>query len=475
MTVERLLEVETRQRSVHELEKILGSERVDVLRNELEALRITLGDRRIVNINSSVSGGGAAEMLRDLIPYVRDAGVDCRWIALIGKPEFYTITKRIHHRMYGSAGDGGSLGVAERRIYEEAHAAVAEQVARVVRPGDLVLLHDPQPIGLAPALAAMGARLIWRCHVGRNEPNEYTEDAWSFLRSYVELAAVCVFHRAQFAPTWLDGRKILAIAPSIGPLAVKNMPVSEAVAEDVMVFCGLRQGQATGRPVSFRRRDGGTGRVQRPADILQSGSPVPSGVPLVAQISRWDPMKDMPGVMNAFADSIEHLGEAHLLLAGPSVAATSDDPYGAEVLLDCMSQWRRLPYRARSRIHLACLSMADLEENALVVNAIQRQASIVVQKSREEGFGLTVAEAMWKSRPVVASDVGGISDQLAGGHGILVDPEDAGALGSALETLIQSPAMQREMGAMARQRIFESYLPDRHLTDFAKMFRSVAG
>jgi trehalose synthase len=474
MADEWLRSVSTPTRSLDDLERPLGRARVQALKSELEVLRATLGRRRIININTSMSGGGAAEMLRDLIPYVRDAGIDCRWIAVGGAADFYTITKRIHYRMYGFAGDGGPLGVVEQRCYEKVHAAIADQVAQVVRSGDLVLLHDPQPLGLAPWLAAVGARTVWRCHIGRDQPNEYTDQAWSFLRRYLELAEAYVFHRRQFAPTWLDKKRVVAIAPSIEPLAIKNRPISNAVASEILAFCGLRQGRTTGKPIRFSRRQGGTGVVQRPADVLQSGPPAPADVPLVAQISRWDPMKDMRGVMTAFADSVGDMGDSHLMLAGPSISATSDDPYGAEILLDCMSQWRRLPYQARARIHLVCLSMADIEENALVVNAVQRQANIIVQKSLAEGFGLTVAEAMWKSRPVVASAVGGIRDQIAGESGILVDPEDSGAFGSALGSLARSPAEQLRMGVAAKQRIFESYMPDRHLIDFAKLFRVVA-
>ena len=245
--------------------------------------------------------------------------------------------------MYGFPGDGGPLGVAERQCYENVHAALAGQVARLVQPGDLVLLHDPQPLGLAPALAATGARTVWRCHVGRDEPNEYTDQASSFLRRYLELAEAYVFHRRQFAPPWLDKERVVAIAPSIEPLAIKK-PAGQydRRQRDLGVLRTSSAGRRVSRSVSGRRH-GGTGVItagRRPA----VGPPAPAGVPLVAQISRWDPMKDMRGVMTAFADSLEDLEDSHLILAGPSISATSDDPYGAEILLDCMSQWRRLPY-----------------------------------------------------------------------------------------------------------------------------------
>jgi trehalose synthase len=412
-------------------------------------------------------------MLRDLVPYVRAAGIDCAWIAMGGDADFYAITKRIHYGLYGFAGDGGPLGPAEHRHYQRVHAAIGERLAAFVRPGDLMLVHDPQPLGSAAALRAAGARVVWRCHVGRDEPNEHTEEAWAFLQPYLEPAEAYVFHRRQFAPSFMDASRVVAIAPSIEPLGAKNRPIDATTAARIVGFSGLRQCVSTG-PVPFTRRDGQAGSIHRRADVLQSGPPAPADAPLVVQISRWDPMKDMIGVMSAFAEHLPDLADAHLLLVGPSVAATSDDPDGARVLVDCMAQWRRLPHDARARIHLACLPMADLEENAFTVNALQRQADIVVQKSVAEGFGLTVAEAMWKSRPVVASAVGGIQDQLSEGAGVLVAPNDAVAFGSAVSALLRNPAELLTLGAAAHRRVAEVYLPDRHLLDFAALFARLA-
>lgn len=473
MANEWLREIPTAVRSIRDLEATIGSARVQVLADAAERLRAALGSRRIVNVNSSVSGGGAAEMLRDLIPYARDAGIDCRWIAIGGDPGFYAITKRIHYRMYGFVGDGGPLGPEERRRYELVHAGVADQLTRLVRPGDIVLLHDPQPLGLAGVLRTVGVRTAWRCHIGRDDPNEHTEQAWSFLRPYLENVEAFVFHRRKYAPAWLDENRVVAIPPSIEPFATKNRPLAPPTAAEIVAFCGLRQSTSTGAPVSFTRRDGRPAVVHRPADVLQSGAPPPAEAPLVTQVSRWDPMKDMPGVMTAFADHLDGLGEAHLLLAGPSVTATADDPYAAEVLLQCMSLWRRLPYQARARIHLACLPMADVEENALVVNALQRESDVVVQKSRAEGFGLTVAEAMWKARPVIATAVGGIRDQITKGTGLLISLDDVDAFGLAIGSLLRSPAKRSAMGAAGHERILESFMPDRHLLGFADLFTAM--
>jgi trehalose synthase len=187
-------------------------------------------------------------------------------------------------------------------------------------------------------------------------------------------------------------------------------------------------------------------------------------------------MKDMAGVMNGFVQHVDPSLDAHLLLCGPVVTGVADDPEGAEVLNECMALWRELPHAARSRVHLACIPMADADENAAIVNAIQRHASVVVQKSLAEGFGLTVAEAMWKRQPVVASAVGGIVDQIEDGtHGLLVDdPADLPAFGRAVESLIRDRDEARRLAENGRQRVASEFLGDRHLEQYGRLFEQLA-
>jgi trehalose synthase len=195
------------------------------------------------------------------------------------------------------------------------------------------------------------------------------------------------------------------------------------------------------------------------------------------QISRWDRMKDMAGVMSGFVQHVDRSLGAHLILCGPAVAGVADDPEGAEVLDECVGLWRDLPHATRSRVHLACIPMSDPDENAAVVNALQRHASVVVQKSLAEGFGLTVAEAMWKERPVVASAVGGIVDQIEDGtHGLLVDdPRDLRAFGVAVESLLRDSAEAARLAQNARRRVIDQFLGDRHLEQYGALFEQLAG
>lgn len=464
-----LYEVTVPTRSIGQLSDSLGESRLLQVKDAASRLRTVLRGRRIVNINSTPTGGGAAEMLQDLVSFARGLGIDGRRLIIGGDSDFFAITKRIHHRVYGFAGDKGRLGDAERRHYEGVQRAVALRLAELLRPDDLVLIHDPQPLGLAPAIRDLGPRVVWRCHIGTDQRNEFTEEGWAFLQPYLEGLDCYVFSRVGYAPTWLDREKVLVIPPSIDPSAPKNRPLDEVTARRILVHCGLLQGRL-GADLTLTRRDGTTAVFSRHADMLQVGPPAPPDAPLVLQVSRWDRMKDMDGVMRTFADNLSRMGDAHLALIGPAIDGCADDPTAAGVLAECMTLWRTLPEHTRERIHLACLPMTDLEENALIVNAVQRQAAIVTQMSLSEGFGLTVVEAMWKSRPVIASRVGGIQDQIVDGTGILVPPMNGEALASALESLLADRGLRHAIGQAAHERARSYFLSDRHLLQYADLF-----
>jgi trehalose synthase len=261
------------------------------------------------------------------------------------------------------------------------------------------------------------------------------------------------------------------IAPSIDPFSAKNEPMSERNVRVALGYVGLLDGGAGPPVVPFTRRDGTPGIVERHVDVLQSGPATPADAPVVLQVSRWDSMKDMAGVMRAFVDHVDPTLDAHLILAGPAVHGVADDPEAAQVYDECVAKWRRLPHAARGRVHLACLPMTDPDEQAAIVNALQRHASVVCQKSIAEGFGLTVAEAMWKARPIVASAVGGIVDQIVDGeHGLLIDDaHDLEAFGSAVEGLLRDPEEAARLAQNARRRAIDEFLGDRHLEQYGLM------
>jgi trehalose synthase len=221
------------------------------------------------------------------------------------------------------------------------------------------------------------------------------------------------------------------------------------------------------------RGDGTPGRVERAAELLQD-APLPADAKLVTQVSRWDRLKDPRGLLECFALHLEDPA-IHLGLVGPASGAVSDDPEGVAVYGDVTESWRRLPPETRGRVHLVNLPMEDLDENAAMVNAIQRRADVIVQKSLAEGFGLTVAEAMWKERPVVASRVGGIQDQIVDGEsGVLIDdPRDLEAFAVAFRDLLSNPDRARRLGEGARLRVKERFLAVGRLTEYVELVASL--
>jgi trehalose synthase len=424
--------------------------------------------RAVWHVNSTARGGGVAELLQSLLAYARGAGVDARWLVIEGNPDFFKLTKRIHNHLHGSPGDGGELGNAERDTYEAALGANAAELAAAVAPGDVVFLHDPQTAGLVGAMRAAGGRVVWRCHVGIDRPNALARNAWEFLRPYVEEADAWVFSRQEFVWEGLDSGRVWVVPPSIDAFSPKNQDLAAPVVAAILGAAGLSRVDATGAP-TFSREDGTPARVDRRA-ALDEDQPLTPDAKLVTQVSRWDRLKDPAGILRGFSEHVEDR-DVHLLLAGPSVAAVADDPEGAEVLGEVREQWSGLEPEVRRRVHLAQLPMEDAEENAAIVNAVQRRSDIVVQKSLAEGFGLTVAEAMWKARPVVASRVGGIQDQIVDSEsGILVDdPTDLVAFGQAVDKLLRDPPLATRLGEAARERVREEFLGTRQLIQYLNL------
>ena len=406
------------------------------------------------HVNSTADGGGVAELLHALLGYPLDAGVRTRWLR-------------------GAPGDGGPLGPEERSVYDATLRHELQLLASLVRPGDVVTLHDPQAVGLAPLLGATGAHVIWVCHVGVDTANDLAREAWRFLLGDARAAATTVFTRNAYVWDGLDPSKVAIIPPCIDATSPKNVPIEHATVAAVLAAAGVLEAPSGDPTVPLA--DGSSIRVGRAAEMVER-APVPATTPLVVQVSRWDRLKDPVGVLTGFAAGVPHELDAHLLLAGPQVETVSDDPEGAEVLAEVTAAWSALPAEERERTHLASLPVDDLVENAVMVNALQRRADIVVQKSLAEGFGLTVTEAMWKERPVVGSRVGGIAEQIRHGRsGLLVDPRNLPAFGKALTTLLRDEPLAVEIGHAARRRVRSRFLAPHFLAAHLELALRVAG
>lgn len=463
-----LVEVPVRALSLQRFDGVLTADGAARMHRYLAAAEPLFHGRTIWNINSTQRGGGVAEMLAALVPYARGAGVDARWLVVNGHDAFFALTKRLHNRLHGAAGDGGPLGDVERRAYEEAVAPAGRVLAGMVGPRDVVILHDPQTAGLIPVLKSLGVPVVWRAHIGVDAPGDLARSAWSFLQPYVRSADVCVFSRPSYVWDGIPEERCAFISPSIDPFAPKNQDMDAATVEAILRAAGIREGGSGGgaRP-QFTRMDGSSDEVRRQV-TADRDRPLGPSEPFVLQVSRWDALKDPEGVIDGFARYVAPVTDAHLIYAGPAVDAVADDPEGAQVLDRARALRRELPDDVRSRVHLAMLPMDDLEENAAIVNALQRAASVVVQKSLAEGFGLTVAEAMWKARPVVASAVGGIVDQIEHERSglLLPDPRDGVAYGAAIRRLLHDRAAADALGLAGRERVREHFLSDRSLIDY---------
>ena len=261
------------------------------------------------------------------------------------------------------------------------------------------------------------------------------------------------------------------IPPSIDVFSQKNQPMTEEQVLSILMTAGIVEGEPPAEPI-YHHHDGSVAHVRRQA-VMDEDARLTAEDPLVMQVSRWDRLKDPVGVMLGFAEHVaERVPTARLLLAGPSPDGVTDDPEGVTVLEEVRAARLELPAGVRERVHLASLPMAERGENAAIVNAVQRHATIVVQKSLAEGFGLTVAEAMWKQRAVVAPRVGGIQDQIQNGvTGILLDSAtDLAAFGAAVADLLEDPERAAFIGLAAHERVRAQFLGSRHLIQYVALF-----
>ncbi|MFD7508444.1 glycosyltransferase [Streptomyces sp. NPDC059853] len=421
---------------------LIGPERAGRLRDAARRLRGGLDGGTLWHVNSTATGGGVAEMLYVLVPLYRALGVPTRWAVVDGDTAFFDITKRLGNLAYGSTADADLLRPGDLEGYTGHLAGEAEELRAVLRPGDVLLLHDHQTAGLVPLLSAETAGIYWRCHVGVDEPTDGSRRAWAALAPLLDKANGVIFSVAAHLPAELSGHRVAIIPPVLWPFAPKNQHLPAGQLPGLLDRCGL----------------GGPGTV--PGYVLADGHRDPAE-PLVVQVSRWDRLKDMHAVLTGFGA----VPDAQLALIGPDPASIPDDIEQAHWFDVCRTTWTALPDRLRHRTRLVCLPMHDLDDNARLVNAAQRAADVVVQKSLAEGFGLTVTEAMWKARPVVGSAVGGIAAQIEhGATGLLLDdPHDLAAFAALVTRLTSGATDGAALGRRARARVHDAYLPDTDL------------
>jgi trehalose synthase len=377
--------------------------------NELRALAAPLRGARVLQINATPYGGGVSELLRSLVPLERDLGLVADWKIISGDEAFFDLTKRLHNGLQGA---GVSLSSADRDRYLAASRANARQLEEEY---DVIIVHDPQPAALLGLHGKGTARWIWRCHIDTGSPDT---EAWHFLRPHLEGYDAAVFTMGDFVPPDLPIERRAIIPPAIDPLSPKNMDLDRAFTDRVLGWIGIDP-----------------------------------ELPLVTQVSRFDPWKDPLGVIAAYRLACDAVPDLQLALVG---SMALDDPEGWTIYRQIEEATHDDPL---IHVFTNLTGVGNLE-----VNAFQRRSRIVIQKSRREGFGLVVAEALWKGTPVVAGRVGGIPLQMPDGTGgYLVDSVEGCA--QRLVELLQAPDLAASLGGRGQEHVRQHYLLSRLLAD----------
>ncbi|MCH7697734.1 MAG: glycosyltransferase [Chloroflexi bacterium] len=406
-------------KALNDYRPVIGDELVDEIRD----LAAPLANARVLHVNATPFGGGVAEILSTLVPLMSDLGLQAEWRVIVGPERFYDATKALHNSLQGMAVDWTSE-------MQESWLEVNRENAEQLKKGyDFVVIHDPQPAAMLSTLRSDGAervdgKWVWRCHIDLTEAQPAT---WDLMRPYVNRFDGAIFTSADYVQSGLDDPRVFIVPPAIDPLSPKNVDM----------------------PDSERRA------------ILERFDVDPDR-PLIAQISRFDPWKDPLGVIEAYRRVKLHVKGLQLVLIA---SMAHDDPEGWEWYERCVR-------RAGEDFDIHVLSNLHGVGN-VEVNAFQR-SDVLVQKSIREGFGLVVSEGLWKERPVVAGNVGGIPLQLVQGEtGYLVGTIEECA--ERVEELLADPALAAQMGAAGREFVRERFLITRLLADYVKIFRLLSG
>jgi len=380
---------------------------------ELKLLASKLSGKVIQNINSTFVGGGVAEILSRMLPLLGQLGVDARWNIIKGDNDFFKVTKKFHNALHGRL---ETITANDYAVFQE---TTRKNIEEMELYGDIIFVHDPQPAGLIARKKELGNKWIWRCHIDVSHPNQ---EVWDFLQPLVVQYDAAVFSAPAFSPE-LPLRQFL-ISPSIDPLSDKNKELSQSTIDSVLTKYGI-----------------------------------PKDKPIITQVSRFDYLKDPVGVIQAF-ELVRKSVDCRLVFAG---GTASDDPESDQVLAEVKERANN-----NTDIHILLIPPgSDVE-----INALQRASTVIVQKSHREGFGLTVTEALWKAKPVVASAVGGIPLQVKNKFTGLLS---YGIEGTAydIRQLLTNPEYASRLGENGREHVRYNFLITRHIKDYLLLFLSL--
>jgi trehalose synthase len=402
-----LQEVPVGHKSISDYTHVVGKE----LTERIRELAKPLEGQRVLHVSATAFGGGVSEILYTIVPLMRDVGIDAHWNVIFGKEEFFNATKLLHNSLQGA---DETLSEEQWRVFDEINQINAEGLEG---EWDTIVVHDPQPIGLRRGAQDKGRNWVWRCHIDLSEPNP---EPIARLLPMIEEYDATVWHMPDYVPNGMDGNHgVQIIPPAIDPLSPKNMAFSP---DDAAFVCN------------------------------QFGIDVDR--PLLTQVSRFDPWKDPVGVIDAYRIVTEEVPDAQLALVG---SMATDDPEGWEFFQKTFEY-------ADGDPDIKILNNLN-NVGAIEVNAFQSQSDVCLQKSIREGFGLTVTEALWKGRPTVAGNVGGIPLQISDGEtGYLVD-SPAECAKRCLE-ILDDPELGKRLGRAGKEHARKEFLSPRLLRDW---------
>jgi len=374
--------------------------------------------KHVLHINSTYTGGGVAEMLSSFVPLMNDVGLDAGWRTVHGNTDFYGITKKFHNALQGQKINFSTM---KKELYEQVNRQFSSYTH--INDHDFVVIHDPQPL---PLIQYYRKRQpwIWRCHIDLSTPNK---ELWDYLKTFILKFDVVIISSEKYRHKDLT-LEHKCIQPAIDPLTHKNKPISDSIiAQQLKKFN------------------------------------IPTDKPIMCQISRFDKWKDPMGVVEVY-EKVREKVDCRLVLCGNMA---SDDPEGITI-------FEKIKKRTQKLIDRRDVILLTIESNILV-NALQRSADVIIQKSLREGFGLTVTEALWKERPVVASNVGGIPLQIRDGiDGYLLDPTDNDGFADRIVECLKNQKHRHDLGLQGKERVREKFLVTRILADYLDLFSELS-
>ncbi len=449
----------------------LYSSVLDFLDQAQEPIK-NLQGRTIWMINSTAIGGGVAEMLPSQMRILRELGISIEWLVIEAKENaFFDITKRIHNAIHGSG--NGIFTKEDQEIYERVNRNNLSKALELIQDGDIVVVHDPQPMPLAAMIKKeKKVSIIWRCHIGLEEDTDITDAVWEFLKPYTNDYDHFVFSLPSYVPKPLK-KKTSIIPPAIDPLSHKNRELQLHKCIGILYQSGVLDDH---KAILYHRYNHLVRKVMPDGsfDVLDADVNLDLIYrPIITEISRWDRLKGFKELMDAFIkmkldnrkngdpESLDYkrIEMTLLVMGGPDPAFVSDDPEGQEVLQELTEAYKKVDKSMQNDIAILLLPLDNPKENALIVNALQRTSSIIVQNSIQEGFGLTATEAMWKRKPVLVSGAAGLKFQVVHNKTgqINEDPTDIDKLAKTMEYMLNHPKQRDRWGFNGQLRVIQNF------------------